>query len=209
MTKTKKKAYRSKEEKENRFNEIIEVGRELFVSKGTYGFSTHALAKKLNMSQANLYTYVKSKRELWIAIRIQDFEELKRQMQKIVDDHDGSTISLLLKLGDFYLDFANEEYRRFQMMFIIPLPPSDKEGPIEEEYRTPNPLDVVRNVLRKGMEAGEIKKWDVENLAYYLYSLYHGAISVERDIRSNLKSPEKFKNFLKEKLVRQLKPENE
>ena len=207
MTKTKKKAYRSKEEKENRFLEIIEVGRDLFVSKGTYGFSTHALAKKLKMSQANLYTYVKSKRELWIAIRIQDLEELKRQMQEIVDDHYGSTISLLLKLGDFYLDFADKEFRRFQMMFMIPLPPSDKEGPIEEEYRTPNPLDVVKNVLKKGMDTGEIKKCDVENLAYYIYSLYHGAISVERDIRSNLKSPESFKKFLKKKLINQLAKE--
>ena len=78
-TNSNRKVARSKEEKEKQFQKIIEAGRKLFLSKGSYGFNTRALAKELNMSQPNLYTYVKSKRELWIAIRIEDWKKFKKR----------------------------------------------------------------------------------------------------------------------------------
>ncbi|MBK5134244.1 TetR/AcrR family transcriptional regulator, partial [Candidatus Bathyarchaeota archaeon] len=51
------------------FEQILEAGKELFLEKGRDGFSLRGLAKILGMNQNNLYNYVESKRELWIAIR--------------------------------------------------------------------------------------------------------------------------------------------
>jgi AcrR family transcriptional regulator len=179
---SKNKPARSDEDKQKNFEEIIDAGRELFVKKGTYGFSTRALAKKIKMTQGNLYNYVKSKRELWIAIRSEDMKIFKKRLQTIADTHEESYILLFKRMMNFYLDFARNEYRRFQMMFMVPAPPSDEIGPIEKEYELINPLEVVKNALKKAMDAGEIRQTDVDQLSYTVYALIHGATAVERDL---------------------------
>ncbi|MBD3194277.1 MAG: TetR family transcriptional regulator [Candidatus Lokiarchaeota archaeon] len=179
---SKNKPARSDEDKQKNLDEIIDAGRELFVKKGTYGFSTRALAKKIKMTQGNLYNYVKSKRELWIAIRSEDMKIFKKRLQSIADTHEESYILLFKRMMNFYLDFARNEYRRFQMMFMVPAPPSDEIGPIEKEYELINPLEVVKNALKKAMDAGEIRKTDVDQLSYTIYALIHGATAVERDL---------------------------
>lgn len=183
-----KKAARTDEEKERLKERIIEEGRNLFVSEGSYGFSTHALAKKLKMSQSNLYNYFESKRELYIAIRREDIKKLKTEIESIIRSHQGSYINLFKKIGLYYLNFANTERRRFQMMFAIPPPPlnSDNVGPIEEKYTRIDPINSLRDIVKKAMEAGEISKSDPSNLTYMLYALFHGATAVERDLRWQL-----------------------
>jgi len=183
-----KKAARTDEEKERLKERIIEEGRNLFVSKGAYGFSTHALAKKLKMSQSNLYNYFESKRELYIAIRRADIKKLKTEIENIIHSHQGSYINLFKKIALYYLDFASTERRSFQMMFAIPPPPltSDNVGPIEEKYTRIDPITPLREIVKKAMEAGEINKSDPSNLTYMLYALFHGATAVERDLKWQL-----------------------
>jgi len=209
-----KKPARTQKEKEKQFKRIIDEGRKLFVSKGTYGFSTHALAKRLGMVQGNLYNYVKSKRELYIAIRTEDFQKLKNDMIDIVENHEGSYLELINKLLVFYLEFAKKEFRRFQMMFMVPLPPSKKVGPLEKNYRLVDPLQVLRDVVKKAIEKKEVKDFDVDDLTYFLYAIAQGAVFVERDIRYQKKvlepielkdkneKIESFRKFLTEQLIK-------
>lgn len=198
-----KKAARTDEEKEKLKEQIIEEGRNLFVSKGSYGFSTHALAKKLNMSQSNLYNYFKSKRELYIAIRREDINKLKTDIESIINSHQDGYIDLFKKIALYYLDFARTERRRFQMMFAIPPPPltSNNIGPIERKYTRIDPIKPLREIVKKAMEEGEIIKTDPSQLTYMLYALFHGATAVERDLRWQLNiieplSEDKLKNSL-------------
>ncbi len=210
-TKTRKIA-RSKEEKDKQFQRILDKGRELFVSLGTDGLNTRTLAKHLKMSQGNLYTYVKSKRELWIAIRREDFKKFKEEMEQVVEDHKGSYFSLLEELILFFFEFSRTEPRRFKMMFVIPAPSSKIVGPIEKNYEVINPLDVVRNVVQKAIEAKELKVDNVENFIYFYYAIAYGAAHVMRDLpkddnimepinmSSNYDSVESFKNYVIEQM---------
>ena len=79
MAEKKRKSTRARapEKKKEQFNMILEEGKELFIRYGGHGFSLRALAKRMKMSQSNLYNYVQSKRELWIAIRIKYFKEFQ------------------------------------------------------------------------------------------------------------------------------------
>ncbi|MFX0070076.1 MAG: TetR/AcrR family transcriptional regulator [Candidatus Hermodarchaeota archaeon] len=213
----KKKIARTEKEQESLKQEIIDTARELFASRGSNGFSTRALAKRLNMSQGNLYNYFESKRELWIAIREQDFKKLKKEMEEIVITHQGEFSVLIKKLFEYYLDFAYKEKRRFQIMFMIPAPPSKKVGPIEQKYEVIDPLDVVRKILQKGIDNGDVKKQDVNSLALYIYSLAQGATFVERDLRITKKifepidqnpaedAIQKYRAYLIQKILNQLK----
>ena len=76
-TKNKKTRSRSPEKKAAQFQRILEAGKDLFLEKGRDGFSLRGLAKNLGMNQNNLYNYVDSKRELWIAIRNNARDQLK------------------------------------------------------------------------------------------------------------------------------------
>ena len=91
-----RKPARSEKDKRELYEEIIQVGAEMFASE--QGFSTRKLATRLNMTQGNLYNYMKSKRELWIAIRKHDFEVLKTKFTTIITSHTGNSIDLIEKL---------------------------------------------------------------------------------------------------------------
>ena len=94
---------RSPEKKAAQFEKILEAGKNLFLEKGRDGFSLRGLAKILGMNQNNLYNYVESKRELWIAIRNKFYKQYRDENIKIIKEHDGSTTELLMKIFTNFL----------------------------------------------------------------------------------------------------------
>ncbi len=216
-TQNKRKIARTEKDKSKLYQEIIDIGRELFTSRGSHGFSTRELAARLNMTQPNLYNYVKSKRELWVAIRIQDYENLVYQMESLINEHQGNHVDLFEKMVIFFLDFVKNDYKRYQMLFLIPPPRSKKRGPLEKGYKLVNPLNIIKDVVRKAMEAGEIKEEDVDYFTYYFFGLTYGMAYIENEFRfrtpitepiENNLSPEKIESFRKyilERLRNQLK----
>ncbi|MHA1659205.1 MAG: TetR/AcrR family transcriptional regulator [Promethearchaeota archaeon] len=67
---------RSEEKKAIKFEKILEAGKKLFLEKGSEGFSMRNLANRLGMNKNNLYNYIESKRELWIAIRNKFYNQI-------------------------------------------------------------------------------------------------------------------------------------
>ena len=107
-------------DKEKMFEKILDTGKELFVKNGTVGM--RALARKLDMSQPNLYNYVESKRELWIAIRIKALNEFRKVMVEINKQKFENFITFCLRLAQSYLEFASEDFPRFRIWQLIPPP---------------------------------------------------------------------------------------
>ncbi len=161
---------------------IITEGRNLFIEVGAKGFNMRALASKLGMTQGNLYHYVKSKRELWLLIRQFDHNLLKRIFEEIIHHPSESSISKILALLEALLDFAEVNPERFAMMYHIPLPPSDVVGPIEQKYPQPMLMQIIQTEVRKGIAQGEIRNQNVRHISVYLYSLYFGASSLQKNI---------------------------
>lgn len=174
---------RSPEKKAAQFERILETGKELFLDKGRDGFSLRGLAKLLGMNQNNLYNYVESKRELWIAIRNKFYKQFRDENIKIIKNHQGSTTDLLLKIFKHFLEFAAEDFGAFSMMHLYPSPPSDKIGLFEREYREFNFLEGTTRVIKRAIDAGEIKESNAAVLSFYIYSLILGAAIVERNMR--------------------------
>ena len=178
------------------FQKIIDVGRELFGSKGSHSFSTHELARRMGMSQGNIYNYVESKRELWLAIRKQDYKKYKDNIQNIITNHQGSYRSLFRKLAVFFLDFARNERRKFQMMYLTPVPTSKKLGRIEKNYKAHYPQYLLKEVIDKGIEAKEIIDVDSTKLSILMFAMVYGiaaaetALSLKNPIQEPLFTPE-------------------
>jgi len=196
----KKPRSRSPEKKAQQFNKILEVGKQLFQEQGGDGFTLRGLAKKLDMSQNNLYNYVESKRELWIAIRKKFYEQYRNENRDIVKKFSGSTIDLLLKIFEHFFEFAEKDYAAFRMMHIIRSPPSDKMGPFEKSYKQFSFLDGTTREIQKAIDEGEIKEKNAALLSFFLFSLLLGSAMIEyamRDIeKTNDKIGKKVEEFI-------------
>ena len=179
----KKTRSRSPEKKAQQFDEIIEVGKQLFQEQGQEGFSLRGLANKLNMSQNNLYNYVESKRELWIAIRKKFYEQYRNENRDIIKNFDGSTVDLLLNIFNHFFEFAEKDYAAFRMMHIIRSPVSDKKGAFEKEYKPFSYLDGTTRVIQKAIDIGEIKETNASLISFFMFSLLLGATMVEYVMR--------------------------
>ncbi len=191
MTSPKKKTRaRSPEKKAEQFDKIIEEGKDMFVKYGTHGFSTRALAQKLGMTQPNLYNYVSSKRELWIAIRTKYYNEYLEGLNKIINEHQGSYTELFYKIAEYFLEFASVDYKRFQLMFLISAPPSKKLGPLEKSYKPFQLTKMMLDIAKKAVEAGEINRNTAVELFYSIYAHLFGAAKVEADIKLRSKITE-------------------
>ena len=203
ITHSKKKTRsRSPEKKAQQLDEILEVGKQLFQEYGREGFSLRRLAKKLDMSQNNLYNYVESKRELWIAIRKKFYEQYRNETRDIIKNFTGSTVDLLLEIFNHFFEFAEKDYTAFRMMHIIRSPPSDKVGPFEKNYKPFKYLEGTTRVIQKAIDKGEIKEKNATLIASFLFSILLGAAMVEyvmRDIETtnNIsgRKVEEFKQF--------------
>ncbi len=186
----KKSRARAPEKKAEQFNNILEAGKELFVKDGTHSFSMRALARNLDMSQTNLYNYVQSKRELWIAIRTKYFNEFQEGFNQIVNVYQGSYVDLWVKTSEFFLDFMSADYHRFQMMFLISAPPSKKIGPLEQAYEPFQLIQQNLKIVKQAINDKVIKETDTVELFYYIFGVVLGAAKVEADLKLNVKITE-------------------
>ncbi|MDX1798150.1 MAG: TetR/AcrR family transcriptional regulator [Candidatus Lokiarchaeia archaeon] len=180
---TKKTRSRSPEKKAAQFEKILEAGKELFLEKGRDGFSLRGLAKILGMNQNNLYNYVESKRELWIALRNKFFNQYREENINLIKEHEGSKRKLVIKIFNHFLEFAEKDFGAFAMMHLRESPPSNKIGKFEKEYREFNYLRGTARVIQNAIEAGEIKNSNAGMLTFLTYSLVLGAALVERHMR--------------------------
>lgn len=114
-------------ESDKRLEKILEAGKEIVLEKGTIGLNLRALGEKLNIPPGNIYRYVDSKRDLWIAIRFTLYDEFLVRFNKIIDEHEGTYLELFLKFSELYLEFAGENYNRFEMLFLLEPPKSEKK----------------------------------------------------------------------------------
>ena len=177
--KQKKPRARSRKAKAKKFERIIDKGIELYCDNK---FSLKKLAKHLDMSMPNLYHYVKSKRELWIAIRKRYFKALRDGLNIIIENHEGTYKDLIIKLGLYFLEFSESDYRRFDFMFLIPVPPSEKRGPIEKSYKPFNLIQIIKQIFQKAIEAGELKEKNANALSFFFYQVALGTAIVERNL---------------------------
>jgi len=189
---------RSPEKKAAQFEQILEAGKELFLKKGREGFSLRGLAKILGMNQNNLYNYIESKRELWIAIRNKFFNQYRDENIKIMKAHEGTTTDLLMKFFTNFFEFAYKDYGAFSMMHLTESPSSDKRGPFEKEYHEFNYLKGTAKVVQDAIEAKEINYSNPGLITFFIYSLILGAAIVERNMRIIEQNPDFEGNYISE-----------
>ncbi len=181
--KTKKTRSRSPEKKAQQFEKILEVGKQLFEEHGRDGFTLGGLAKMLDMNKNNLYNYVESKRELWIAIRKKCYEQYRNENREIIKESSDTNIDTLLRIFKHFFEFAEKDYAAFRLMHLIRPPSSDKIGSFEKEYKQFSFLNGTTRLIQSAIDNGEIKENNAALLSFFMFSLLLGATMVEKAMR--------------------------
>lgn len=178
-----KRRMRSPEKKAQQFEKILEVGKQLFEDRGRDGFTLSALANKLDMNKNNLYNYIESKRELWIAIRKKCYEQYRDENRNIIKGSSSTNVDTLLQIFAHFFDFAEKDFAAFRIMHIIPSPSSDKVGPFEKEYKQFSFLDGTTRLIQKAIDNGEIQENNAALLSFFMFSLLLGGTMIEKAMR--------------------------
>lgn len=188
-------------DKEKLFEKILDTGKKLFVNEGSVGM--RALARKLGMSQANLYNYVESKRELWIAIRSSALKEFRKTMADFNKQKFDNFITFCLRLSQSFLEFASEDFPRFSIWQFIPPPPLvvdkitkiPKEiGPFERNYDPSSLITLGIALISRKAKEFNVNLENPERLLYYMYGVVLGAAKAENELKLS-------QMMLKKKLV--------
>ncbi|MFX1503790.1 MAG: hypothetical protein ACFFDH_22705, partial [Promethearchaeota archaeon] len=82
-----------------------------------------------------------------------------------------------------FFNFAESDFGAFALMHLRTLPPSDKIGPIEREYKEFRYLRGTTRIISKAIEEGSIKESNAQKLTFFIYSLILGTAIVERNMR--------------------------
>ena len=177
-------------DKEKLFEKILDAGKDLYVKEGSVGM--RALARKLGMSQANLYNYVESKRELWIAIRGTGLKEYKEVIDGVEKQKFENFTTFCLRLAQSFLEFASEDYPRFRIWQFIPAPAIvvdkitkiPKEiGPFERNYHPYKLLNQVIELMSRKAKEFNVNLENPESFYLYLYGVAVGAAKAENELK--------------------------
>ena len=225
MEKKKKSRARSQVDKDAQLERIIEEGKNLFVTRGTYGFGMRELARRLDMSEANLYNYVDSKRELWTAIRTKYFKQYRDDVDDLIKKHKGSIVDLGVKWAEYFLEFASADYLRFQMMYLVPPPKSkevesqEKSKELESQKKSYEPLHLMEsglNAIKETFKMEGINEAEITEFFFYMFGIFFGAANIESFLKirskilapikigSEVFSPERFRKYALRQIKNQL-----
>lgn len=187
--------------KDKKIKMILDVTQELYEREGWEKLTSEAVAKKLNMSsRGHIYHYIKSKRELCIALRSRYFRLLQNEFNLVEKNHNGSNVDLLIKLSEKFLEFSASNRRRFRFMFLIQTPSSKILGPREASLKRVRPyhlLDFFQKIVEKAIEQGEIYPNNSYMLTVFLLQILLGGAYVEHGFSRRPSNPETTTEFEK------------
>ncbi len=148
---------------------ILEAAGRIFAEQGLSGARTDAIAAEAGVNKALLYYYFKSKEDIYHAVLDEHMQGFQRKAIEILSQ-DGPAAPILLEYVRAHFDFigAHPHYPRlFQRLMLA-------GGRGGDRLVTERMLPVARALgalLRRGIQAGEFRPFQVDHTAISLVAL--------------------------------------
>ncbi|ABW20151.1 TetR/AcrR family transcriptional regulator [Alkaliphilus oremlandii] len=179
-----------------KYNRLIEKAEELFVNLGYKAVSMDQIAEAAGISKMTIYRYFSSKEELFLKV----LDLITARMFGYIEDNIKDIEGTLNKI-DGLLKINIEQSRKYSLAFYkdVMEMPYILDKVMKEKKRMATIL--FEDIIREGMERGEIRQVDEGFVANVLISLMDGFARNFEEI-SNTKEDieafaEKFYDFLK------------
>jgi len=150
---------------------LIETGRKLMEKTGIEKLSIRSLAMEIGVSHNAPYRHFKNKNELLAAIANEGYHELYLAMKSSASE-DTDDISEQIRSAAFKyikLTVDNPEMTRLMFGGVLII----KSYP-ELSITASNAYEALKDIVRNGIQNGQLKRIDTETGASALWSVVHG-----------------------------------
>lgn len=163
-------------------NEIIDGMERALLSKSYERLTIDDVAKEAEYSKKTIYTYFKSKMEIYLELLIRKFDLLYEQLSSEISDGKIRGLEKIEILGKSYNKFAKENSEYMQAMINFDTKQANEN--IEEQelcdrfnQQTAKSFLLLEEALKEGIEDKEIPaKTDVVGTAIILWSHINGFV---------------------------------
>jgi TetR/AcrR family fatty acid metabolism transcriptional regulator len=159
----------------NHATQILEAGEKLFAKKGFYPTTMEEVARAAGLAKGTIYLHFDNKRDLFFSIIKNKLDILLEKIEKEV--RKGELISQRIKLAiGTHLRFLEENRDFFKIMQALPESLKEemekrlKGRVIEKQSRY---IEILDQLIRKGIRNQEIKVLDSRKLAVILVGMMH------------------------------------
>ncbi|WJX08425.1 TetR/AcrR family transcriptional regulator [Bacillus cereus] len=94
--------------KENRKEEILEAGLEVFAEKGYYNTTTALIAEKVGISQPYIFRFFRTKEDLFVAALERAFERILQAFKNVESNPEDIVIKMVEAYEKLSVSYPNE-----------------------------------------------------------------------------------------------------
>lgn len=173
-------AERQTRDKEALRHKILQAAGELFIEQGYESVSLRKVAEKIEYAPSTIYLYFKDKAELLGSICLETFALLNERLDEIETRKLPPLAGLEAGLRS-YIRFGMEHPHHYLATFTFrpPSPGSKQLCQLETVDQVGfQSFDYLRRSVRNAMDAGVIRKSDLEVTCQSLWMLIHGVTTM-------------------------------
>jgi len=161
---------------------ILDSARDVFFREGFMLANVDEVANRAGVAKGTLYRYFESKVDLYVAVLAENGMAFVEKMREVAKE-EANAVDKLRTLGDFYLDHWTEHRDYFQIFWAIDnqaLIGGLPEVALDEVKKLwEGCLDIVNEVLVRGIRDGEIEECDTWEVSYVMWTTANGLIQSE------------------------------
>ncbi|MGJ7912910.1 TetR/AcrR family transcriptional regulator [Neobacillus sp. LXY-1] len=159
-------------------DKIIEAALVLFAKNGYEGTTLTEIAKAVGIQKPSIYNHFKSKEEIFLTI----YEKLLwlhiHQIEKLMEEIKGlSAKDQLFEILNLTVQYhiQSEEQSTFLSRSVF-FPPENLKKQLREQFMVAEDAvsEILRTIINNGMENGEIRKGNIEDLIMSYYCVLDG-----------------------------------
>lgn len=153
---------------------IYEAARDILADGGITALSMRALASRVGTTPTAIYHYFENKDDLVRRVVVRGYQEFEARLWEAIEPYPVGSLDRLVATGDAYIRFAIEHQQYFKLTFGIQAgcPRELDDVPGRGGY------GVLRQCVGDAMEAGTIRRGDVDTVVLFLWSVVHGLVTI-------------------------------
>jgi TetR/AcrR family fatty acid metabolism transcriptional regulator len=171
-------AKRREREQSVRRELILATARRLFESKGFELTTVEEIAAQAELGKGTIYSYFKSKEQIYIAILEQGLDLLKERIEAVMQNPVSAT-DALHRMFDVFVEYHRERKGFLESLFLqVDQQQYFRLGELVGGLKNKALVwvELVAKILRWGIERGEFKQLDVHKTAQILIGMVLGLI---------------------------------
>lgn len=155
---------------------ILACAVDLYVEQGLKGLSMRNVAEKLGVSATALYRHYRNKEDL--------LHNVVGEAVKVFGSYLFAALSgrtpeeRFRKGGEAYLNFALEQSKYYEVIFLAPQQLGEEDQPEELRLRSRATFQFLVDRVQECMESGHLRKDDPFSVAMSVWAHGHGLISI-------------------------------